>query len=76
MEDPHLEGRRAVMFIAGDEEGKAVVRRLSDDLGFETVDAGPLASARLLEPLAMLWITCAYVQGMGRGIALSMIREG
>lgn len=46
-----------VMFVAGDDvEAKAVGLTLVRDLGFEGIDAGPLARARLLEPLAMLWI--------------------
>ncbi|MEJ1935134.1 NAD(P)-binding domain-containing protein, partial [Nostoc sp. NIES-2111] len=43
-----------VMFVAGDDEArKPAVLSLVNDLGFEAVDAGPLAQARLLEPLAM-----------------------
>ena len=45
------------------------------DLGFEPVDAGPLRHARLLEPLAMLWISLAYVQGLGPGITFKLLRR-
>jgi 8-hydroxy-5-deazaflavin:NADPH oxidoreductase len=49
---------KATMFVAGDDQtNKPTVLRLVADIGFEAIDAGPLASARLLEPLAMLWIT-------------------
>jgi predicted dinucleotide-binding enzyme len=75
MEMPEMEGRRAVMFICGDDEGKLKVKELSDSLGFETIDAGPLESARLLEPFALLWITGAYRLGLGRGFAFSLIRS-
>jgi predicted dinucleotide-binding enzyme len=75
MQNPELEGRRAVMFICGDEEGKRSVRELSDALGFETVDAGALERARLLEPFALLWIAGAYQLGLGRGYAFSLIRS-
>ena len=44
------------------------------DLGFEAVDAGPLKSARLLEPYAMLWITLAMKQGFPRNFAFGLIR--
>ena len=75
MADSGLEGRQAVMFICGDDQAKETVRQLSDDLGFETIDAGPLESARLLEPLALLWISSAYKYGLGRGFALSIVRQ-
>jgi hypothetical protein len=38
-------------------------------VGFEAVDAGPLANARLLEPLGMLTIYFGYAAGRGTGIA-------
>lgn len=34
--------RRALVIAGDDEEAKAVVRRLIDEFGFDTVDAGPL----------------------------------
>ena len=34
-------------------------------LGFDPIDAGPLANARLLEPLALLNIKLGFVQGYG-----------
>jgi predicted dinucleotide-binding enzyme len=48
---------KPVMLVAGDDAGsKLRVMELVGKLGFEAVDAGPLRNARLLEPLAMLWI--------------------
>jgi predicted dinucleotide-binding enzyme len=76
MEDPNLEGRRAVMFVCGDDPtAKSIVMELSDALGFETVDAGDLQSARLLEPLALLWISAAYRFGLGRDFAFGLLRR-
>jgi 8-hydroxy-5-deazaflavin:NADPH oxidoreductase len=47
----------AAMYVAGDDAArKPVVLALVSDLGFEAIDAGPLTVARLLEPMAMLWI--------------------
>lgn len=47
-----------------DGEAKRRVARLIADCGFEPVDAGPLASARYLEPVAALFVE--LVRGRGR----------
>ena len=60
------------MFVAGDDAGrKAVVLGLVRDLGFEAIDAGPLANSRLLEAFAMLWIEQALARGAGRRFAFA-----
>jgi predicted dinucleotide-binding enzyme len=65
-----------VMFVAGDDEGrKATVLGLVGDLGFEAVDGGPLANARLLEPFAMVWIDQALKRGLGRDFAFALARQ-
>ncbi|MEY2785698.1 MAG: hypothetical protein RL277_1908 [Planctomycetota bacterium] len=65
------------MFVAGDEpEGKRLVLGLAKDAGLDGLDAGPLSSARLLEPLAMLWIHMAYRMGLGRDFAMALVRRG
>ncbi len=65
-----------VMFVAGDDATrKKDVISLARDAGFEAQDLGPLASARLLEPLAMLWITLAYRQKLGRDFAFALLRR-
>ncbi len=54
----------AVMYVAGDDASrKPQVLSLVSDLGFRAVDAGPLRIARLLEPMAMLWIHMAVNRG-------------
>ena len=61
MANPRLGTHPASMLICGDDsEAKTVVKQLSDELGFETVDVGPLALARLLEPYGMLWIQMSF----------------
>jgi 8-hydroxy-5-deazaflavin:NADPH oxidoreductase len=68
-------GRPVSMLLAGDDAGaKRTVGGLARDLGFEPVDAGPLANARLLEPLALLWIDLATRRGLGTGIAFDLLR--
>jgi hypothetical protein len=68
--------RMPTMFYCGDDDGaKATVARLIRETGFEPIDAGPLKSARYLEPLAMLMIQLGYEQGLGTNIALNLIRR-
>ena len=68
--------RRPTMFFCGDDPGaKSAVSKLIVETGFEPVDAGPLASARYLEPLAMLMIQLGHKQGMGTNIALNLIHR-
>lgn len=63
----------AIMLAAGDDaEAKSVVLDLAAALGFRSKDAGPLSQSRLLEPFAMLWISMAYRQGLGRDYAFSI----
>jgi len=51
MADSVLEGRRAVMFVCGDDEaGNPSILKLTEEVGFEAINAGKLSSARLLEP--------------------------
>jgi predicted dinucleotide-binding enzyme len=67
---------KPMMPVASDDAGaKATVLKLASDLGFEAVDAGPLRSARLLEPMAMLWIKQAYEQKFGRDFAFALTRR-
>lgn len=66
--------RRPVMFMAGDDdEAKTAVSRMLTDLGFESLDAGGLTKARLLEPLGMLWINQSLVRGKGRNWAFATV---
>ena len=75
--DPRYGPGKAVMFVAGDDAAaKGVVIKLSNELGFNTLDAGPLRQARLLEPLAMLWISLAYAQGLGPNFVFKLQRRG
>ncbi len=67
---------KPAMFVAGDDDQKKrVVMQLVGDLGFEAIDTGPLSSARLLEPLAMLWIDQALKYGRGRDFAFALVRR-
>lgn len=56
--NPVLDGTRLDAFVAGDDgEAKAVVLDIARSAGFEPINAGDLAAARLLEALAWLNIS-------------------
>ena len=72
-ENTTVSGMAADMFVAGDsDEAKQVVMQLGRELGYNSLDAGPLRNASLLENLAMLWIQMA-VTGKGRQFAFKLI---
>lgn len=76
MADPIYHGEPITMFICGDDAAaKTAVAGLAEDLGFEVADSGPLATARYLEPLAMIWIHLAIVQKQGRQVALKIVKR-
>ena len=75
LENPIFGGLPATNFVAGDDaEARAVVAALSSDVGLDTIDVGPLASARLLEPITPLWISMAQSLGT-RELGLSLMRR-
>ena len=64
MVHPQLAGGPPTMFIAGNDKGaKAQVLDILGKFGWESIDIGGIEGARLLEPLAMLWITYAMQNG-------------
>ncbi len=76
MADSHYGGERPTIFYCGDDvAAKNIAAGLGEELGFEMIDAGPLRAARLLEPLAMLWIHLAIAQGMGTNFAFKVLRR-
>lgn len=76
MANPIYDGEPTLMLICGDDaDAKATVTLLAEALGFEVVDLGPLDTARLLEPFALVWIRLAAVQGLGRNIAFRLVRR-
>jgi predicted dinucleotide-binding enzyme len=68
---------RPVMFVAGDDpNAKRIVVTLVSDIGFDPLDVGALRQARLLEPLAMLWIEVARKLGRGPNISFCLQQRG
>ncbi|HXA50248.1 MAG TPA: NADPH-dependent F420 reductase [Candidatus Acidoferrum sp.] len=76
MADPAFDGRRPVLFYCGDDKAaKQTVAPLIAELGFDPIDAGPLSQARTLEPFALLWISLAFKEGLGREFAFQLLRR-
>ena len=66
MDTGRLDGETLTAFTAGDDpDAKADVLELEREIGFDAVDAGPLRSARLLEPLGYLNIVLGYGMNLG-----------
>jgi predicted dinucleotide-binding enzyme len=63
------------LFVASDDaKAKQTIMQLGRDIGFDPVDAGPLMSARYLEPMAMLLINLGYGLGMGSKIGFKLLK--
>ena len=76
MSTGRLRGERLTVLVAGEDAGtKGIVRKLAEGIGFDSVDAGPLKSARYLEPLGMLNITLGYGLKMGTDIGFRLVKK-
>jgi predicted dinucleotide-binding enzyme len=74
-ESHRLGGQRISNFFCGDDAGaKAAVAGLLSDLDLEPVDAGPLSSARFIEPAGMLIVQLGYGMGLGPNIGTRLLR--
>jgi len=67
MVHPDFPGGPPTMFICGNDElaKKMVTESVLTPFGWETIDIGGIEGARLLEPLAMLWINHYFRTGSG-----------
>lgn len=76
MRQPRFANGTAVMPYATDHaDVRPVVERLIAAVGFESLDAGGLARARLLEHQALLWISLSVGGGLGREFAFGLLRR-
>lgn len=66
--------RPMMMVAADDAAARALAARLAGEIGFEPLDMGPLANARLLEAVAMTWVELAMKRGLGRDFAFAVAR--
>jgi 8-hydroxy-5-deazaflavin:NADPH oxidoreductase len=68
------ERRPSLVYSGDDEEAKAEVATLIRDIGFDPVDAGPLAIARYSEPFTLLMGRLAYEGNDGPSLAYRIER--
>jgi predicted dinucleotide-binding enzyme len=74
MASPKYGSQPVTMFICGDDpEAREAVAQLAKDVGFEPCITGPLYHARYFEPMAMLWVDMAYLQGRGPEFAYKLL---
>jgi predicted dinucleotide-binding enzyme len=70
-----LGGQQLTTFYCGDDaDAKKRVAQLLEDLDLDPVDAGPLTSARYIEPAGMLTVQLAYRMDMGPNIGMKLLR--
>jgi predicted dinucleotide-binding enzyme len=76
MVHPNFPGGPPTMFVCGndDDAKKIVTDRFLTPFGWETVDIGGLEGSRLLEPLAMLWISHYFKTNNGNH-AFKLLRK-
>ncbi len=74
MADGKVKGNQLSLFIASDDRNaKEHVQAFGRELGFDVIDAGPLANARWLETLGYLNIQLGFNLKMGRDIGFKLI---
>ena len=72
---PEFPGGPPTMFICGnDEEAKQTVSKILASFGWDADDIGGIEGSRLLEPLAMLWITHYFRTNNGQH-AFKLLRK-
>lgn len=75
MSTGHVDGQPLTLLVAGDDaRAKEAVMRMGSDIGFEPVDAGPLANARYMEPMGLQLIKLGLGLKMGTAIGYRLVR--
>jgi hypothetical protein len=73
---PDFPGGPPTMFICGNEDQakNMLIEKILTPLGWDTLDIGGIEESRLLEPLALLWITHYFRTGSGNH-AFKLLRK-
>ena len=77
MANPNYGAMMIDMYMAGgDPTAKKVARNLALDAGFaQCYDFGDDSKVELLEQFAFCWINLAIIQGMGRDMAIKVLKR-
>jgi 8-hydroxy-5-deazaflavin:NADPH oxidoreductase len=70
----YREHRTFMPYCSDHADAKKIAHGLAAQIGFDPVDCGPLAEARLLEPMALVWIHLA-IRNQNRDIAFHLLRR-
>lgn len=73
MDGPQFSEKPSMLVAGDDNHAKQIVMKLSEELGFEAIDAGPLSSAAALELLARTWV--GLTRTLGRDFAFRVLRR-
>ena len=69
-----VKGEALTLFVAGDDKAaKDLVLSAGRNIGFDPVDAGPLANARWIETLGYFNIQLGYMLKMGTEIGFKLV---
>jgi 8-hydroxy-5-deazaflavin:NADPH oxidoreductase len=75
LRDARFGDLRAASFVASDDEAaRKTVLALANDVGLDAIDAGPLASSRVLDHLTLAWLAMSKAVG-SREIGLTLLRR-
>ena len=73
-EKPQFGQTKASMFYCGEgAEGKAKLKQLGQDIGYEMYDLGGLTNGYLMDGLFQTWIALAFGEKLGRRLAFKML---
>ncbi|TLZ57627.1 MAG: hypothetical protein E6K15_02705 [Methanobacteriota archaeon] len=76
MSTGQVHGERLTAFVAGDDkEAKQRVLRMAQDIGFDSLDSGPLRNARWIEALGYFHIQLGFNLGLGPSIGFRLVRK-
>jgi predicted dinucleotide-binding enzyme len=75
LREARFDDLRAVSFVASDDDAaRQTVIALSNDVGLDSIDAGPLAASRVLDHLTIVWLALSKALG-SREIGLTLLRR-